>query len=89
MATFLLRTAFPPQEESWLLAGRVYPLGTTIRAGDRLVFGKISIRVQEAVVSAYKGVILTIDQDSKESLRRAGIVLADLYGTEIPIESAT
>ena len=89
MATFLLRTVFHnrPQDDSLLLVGRVYPLTTTMKAGDRLVFGKIKIRVQEVEVSAYEGVILTIDQDSRESLKRTGILLADLYGTEIQIES--
>ncbi|RZJ58696.1 MAG: hypothetical protein EOO58_04785 [Hymenobacter sp.] len=90
MATFLLRTAFHnhPQGDSLLLAGRVYPLATTMKAGDWLVFGKIKILVREVEVSAYEGVILTIDQGSQESLKRTGIVLADLYGTEIQIESA-
>ena len=70
-----------------MLAGRVYPLATTMKAKDHLVFGKIRILVEEVTVSAYEGVILTISPDSAESLRRAGIVLADHYGTEIVVES--
>lgn len=90
MATFLLRTAFHnrPASNSLLLAGRVYPLDTMLSAGDWLVFGKIKIVISEVTVSEYEGVILNIDEDSREVLKRTGIVLADLYGTEIPVESA-
>lgn len=90
MAEFLLRITFHnrPAGNDLLLAGRVYPLTSTIKAGDWLVFGKMKVLVREAETSEYEGVIVTIGEDGVETLRRAGIILTQLYGTKIPIESA-
>jgi hypothetical protein len=90
MAVFLLRISFrnQPSGSDFLLTGRVYPPATAIKAGDWLVFGQIKVLVKTIEVSAYEGVMLTISQDAVETLRRAGIALTKLYGTEIPIESA-
>jgi len=48
----------------------------------------MKVLVKQVAVSDYEGVILTISQDAVETLRRAGIALTKLYGTEITIESA-
>jgi hypothetical protein len=90
MAVFLLRISFHdhPAGNTLLLTGRVYPLGATIKAGDWLVFGEMKVLVQAVETSAHEGVILTINQNEVETLRRSGIILTKLYGTEIQIESA-
>ena len=90
MAVFLLRISFrnQPGGSDFLLTGRVYPLATAVKAGDWLVFGQMKALIKSVEVSAYEGVILTISEDAVETLRRTGIVLPSLYGTEIPIESA-
>jgi hypothetical protein len=46
------------------------------------------IRVKQAEIATYEGIILTIDQDAVETLRRAGVSLTSLYGTEIKLETA-
>ena len=91
MAEFLLRISFHnrPTGDDLLLAGRVYPLSATIKAGDWLVFGEMKVEVQAVEISAYEGVILTVSQNGVETLRRAGIIVTKLYGTKIKIESAT
>ena len=90
MAEFLLRISFHnrPNGDDLLLTGRVYPAETTIKAGDWLVFGEMKARIKRIETSDYEGVILTISQDAVETLRRAGIILAKLYGTKIRLESA-
>jgi len=90
MAVFLLRISFRNQldEGDFLLTGRVYPASTTVKVGDWLVVGGMRIRVKQAEVATYEGVILTIDQDAVETLRRAGVSLTSLYGTEIQLETA-
>lgn len=91
MAVFLLRIAFrnQPDGSDFLLAGRVYPAATVVKAGDWLVFGEMRTRVKQAETATYEGVMLTIDQEAVETLRRSGVVLTSLYGTEIQLESAT
>jgi hypothetical protein len=91
MAVFLLRIAFHnrPSGDDILLTGRVYPLTATIKAGDWLVFGEMKVLVQQVENSAHEGVILTISPNAVENLRRTGVILTKLYGTEILIESAT
>ena len=88
MAVFLLRTSFrnQPDGHDFLLTGRVYPAATTVKAGDKLVFGAMKIAVKQVETATYEGVILTIDQDAVETLRRAGVTLTSLYGTEIQLE---
>ncbi|TVT37699.1 hypothetical protein FNT36_21225 [Hymenobacter setariae] len=90
MATFLLRISFrnQPTGSDFLLTGRVYPSSTIIKAGDWLLFGAIKVLVKQVETTDYQGVMLTISQDAVETLRRGGITLTKLYGTEIPIESA-
>ena len=90
MAVFLLRTSFrnQPGEGDFLLAGRVYPASAAVKAGDWLVVGEMRIRVKQAELATYEGVILTIDQDAVETLRRAGVSLTSLYGTEIQLKAA-
>jgi hypothetical protein len=90
MAEFLLRISFHnrPAGNDFLLAGRVYPAATTIKAGDWLVFGEMKVVVQAVEVSDYEGVILTISQEAVENLRRTGIILTKLYGTKIQLDSA-
>ena len=90
MTEFLLRISFHnrPIGDDLLLAGRLYPLASTIEAGDWLVFGEMKVAVQAVEVSDYEGVILTISQNGVETLRRAGILLTKLYGTKIRVESA-
>jgi hypothetical protein len=90
MAVFLLRISFrnDPNGAEFLLTGRVYPASAVIKAGDWLLFGESKVLVKQVEVSAYEGVILTISQDAVETLRRGGIALTKLYGTEIPVESA-
>lgn len=90
MAEFLLRISFHnrPTGDDMLLTGRVYPASTTITIGDWLVFEEMKVKVQAVEVSDYEGVILTISQNAVETLRRAGIILTQLYGTKIRIESA-
>jgi hypothetical protein len=90
MASFLLRISFrnQPNGSDFLLTGRVYPSSTVIKAGDWLLVGAVRILIKQAVVTDYQGVMLTISQDAVETLRRAGIALTKLYGTEIPVESA-
>ncbi len=89
MAVFLLRISFrnQPGGSDFLLAGRVYPATTTVRAGDWLVLGEIKMQIKQVEVSAYDGVMLTINQNAVETLRRAGLTLTKLYGTEIQLES--
>jgi len=90
MAVFLLRISFrnQPGGSDFLLAGRVYPAATTVKAGDRLVVGEMKIPVKRVETATYEGVILTIDRDAVETLRRAGVALTSLYGTEIQLEIA-
>jgi len=90
MAVFLLRISFRNQSDGsdFLLTGRVYPATTIIKAGDWLVFEQMKVLVKQVETSTYEGVMLTISQDAVETLRRAGIPLTKLYGTEIQIESA-
>jgi hypothetical protein len=90
MAVFLLRISFrnQPDGSDFLLTGRVYPASTVIKAGDWLLLGGMKVPVKQVVSTDYQGVMLTIGQDSVETLRRSGIALTKLYGTEIPVESA-
>ncbi|RZK18029.1 MAG: hypothetical protein EOO56_16890 [Hymenobacter sp.] len=90
MAVFLLRISFrnQPNSSDFLLTGRVYPPSTHIKAGDWLLLGEMKVPVKQVVSTDYQGVMLTIGQDSVETLRRSGIALTKLYGTEIPVESA-
>jgi len=90
MAVFLLRIAFrnQPDGSDFLLAGRVYPAATVVKAGDWLVFGEMRTRVKQVETATYEGVILTIDQEAVETLRRSGVALTSLYGTEIQLETA-
>jgi hypothetical protein len=90
MAVFLLRISFrnQPDGSDFLLTGRIYPASTVIKAGDWLLLGGMKIPVKQVVSTDYQGVMLTIGQDSVETLRRSGIALTKLYGTEIPLESA-
>jgi hypothetical protein len=90
MAVFLLRISFrnQPDGSDFLLTGRVYPPSTAIKAGDWLVVGQLKVLIRQAVTTDYQGVMLTISQDAVETLRRGGMTLTKLYGTEIPIESA-
>jgi hypothetical protein len=90
MAVFLLRIAFrnQPSGSDFLLTGRVYPPTTTIKAGDWLVVEGMKILIKQVVSTDYQGVMLTISQDAVETLRRSGIALTKLYGTEILLESA-
>jgi hypothetical protein len=90
MAVFLLRISFRNQlsGSDFLLTGRVYPSSTVIKAGDWLVFGEMKVSVKQVELSTYEGVTLTISQDAVETLRRTGIGLTELYGTEIKVESA-
>jgi hypothetical protein len=90
MAVFLLRISFrnQPDGDSFLLAGRVYPATTVVKAGDWLVVGEMRISVKQVETATYEGIILTIGQDAVETLRRAGMALTSLYGTEIQLESA-
>jgi len=89
MAAFLLRISFrsQPGEGDFLLAGRVYPASTTVKAGDWLVVGELRIPVKQAENATYGGVTLTIDQDAVETLRRVGVSLTSLYGTKIQLEN--
>lgn len=48
----------------------------------------MKIPVKQVEIATYEGVVLTIDQDAVETLRRAGIALTSLYGTEIQLEVA-
>ncbi len=91
MAVFLLRIAFrnQPSGSDFLLTGRVYPPEPPLKAGDWLLFGQLKVSIKTVQKAAYEGVMLTIGQDAVETLRRMGIMLPSLYGTEIPIESAT
>jgi hypothetical protein len=90
MAVFLLRIAFrnQPNGSDFLLTGRVYPPTITIKAGDWLVVAGMKILIKQVVSTDYQGVMLTISQDAVETLRRSGIALTKLYGTEILLESA-
>lgn len=90
MAVFLLRISFrnQPNGSDFLLTGRVYPPSVVLKAGDWLLFGEMKIPIKQVVSTDYQGVMLTIGQNSVEILRRSGIGLTKLYGTEIPIESA-
>jgi ASC-1-like (ASCH) protein len=90
MAVFLLRTSFRNQSDGrdFLLTGRVYPATATVKAGDKLVFGAMKIAVKQAETATYEGIILTIDQEAVETLRRSGVALTSLYGTEIQLEIA-
>jgi hypothetical protein len=90
MAVFLLRISFHnrPTGNDMLLTGRVYPLTATIKAGDWLVFGEMKLMVRKVEVSDHEGITLTISEGGVENLRRSGVMLTSLYGTEIPIESA-
>jgi hypothetical protein len=90
MAVFLLRISFrnQPDGSDFLLTGRIYPASTVIKAGDWLLLGGMKIPVKQVVSTDYQGVMLTIGQNSVETLRRSGIALTKLYGTEIPLESA-
>ena len=90
MAVFLLRVSFrnQPDGSDFLLAGRVYPAATAVKAGDWLVVGEMRIPVKQVEMATYEGVILTIDQDAVETLRRVGVSLTSLYGTEIQLEVA-
>jgi hypothetical protein len=90
MAVFLLRISFHnrPAGNDLLLTGRVYPRTATLKAGDSLVFGEMKLLVQEVEVSDHEGVTLKVSQNGVETLRRTGVILTSLYGTEIPIESA-
>ncbi len=89
MAVFLLRIAFrnQPDGSDFLLTGRVYPATTTVKAGDWLVLGQLKVLIKQVETATYEGVMLTISQDAVETLRRSGIVLTKLYGTEIQLES--
>jgi hypothetical protein len=90
MAVFLLRISFQsqPGESDFLLAGRVYPAATAIKAGDRLVLGGMRVPVKQVENATYEGVMLTIDQGAVETLRRVGVTLTSLYGTEVQLEVA-
>ena len=90
MAVFLLRISFrnQPDGSDFLLTGRVYPASTVIKAGDWLLLGGMKIPVKQVASTDYQGIMLTIGQDSVETLRRSGISLTKLYGTEIPVENA-
>lgn len=90
MAIFLLRISFrnQPSGSDFLLTGRVYPPTTPIKAGDWLVVAGMKTLIKQVVSTDYQGVMLTISQDAVETLRRSGIALTKLYGTEIPLESA-
>ncbi|HET9505688.1 MAG TPA: hypothetical protein VFO93_19240 [Hymenobacter sp.] len=89
MAVFLLRIAFrnQPDGSDFLLTGRVYPATTTVKAGDWLVLGQLKVLIKQVEIATYEGIMLTISQDAVETLRRSGIVLTKLYGTEIQLES--
>ncbi len=91
MAVFLLRIAFrnQPSGSDFLLTGRVYPPETPLKAGDWLLFGQLKVLIKSVQNAAYEGVMLTVGQEAVETLRRTGIMLPSLYGTEILIESAT
>ncbi len=90
MAVFLLRISFrnQPGGSDFLLAGRVYPATTTVRAGDWLVLGEVKVQIKQVEISAYEGVMLTVGQSDVETLRRVGLTLTKLYGTEIQLVSA-
>jgi hypothetical protein len=42
-------------------------------------------QVKQVETATYEGVILTIDQEAVETLRRSGVSLTSLYGTEIQL----
>ena len=90
MPEFLLRTSFHnrPTGDDQLLVGRVYPAATTVAVGDWLLFEGLKVAVQAVEVSDYEGVILAISQGAVETLRRTGVMLANLYGTKIRLEPA-
>jgi hypothetical protein len=88
MAVFILRLSFRDHPDGdFLLTGRVYPASAIMKAGDWLVIGEMKVLVSQVALSTYDGVTLTISQDAVETLRRTGITLTKLYGTEISIES--
>jgi hypothetical protein len=90
MAVFLLRISFrnQPSGSDFLLTGRVYPPTAIVKAGDWLLFGEVKVLIKQVVTTDYQGIMLTIGQDSVETLRRSGMALTRFYGTEIPLGGA-
>jgi hypothetical protein len=86
MAVFLLRVSFRNKPDGG--DRRLYPAATVVKAGDWLVVGEMRISVKQVEMATYEGIILTIEQDAVETLRRSGITLTSLYGTEIQLEAA-